>query len=129
MCRITRQRHLIRQQRISNMNAPLASQEKHDFAKIENRAPSVAHMFLDHVARYPAYGSFPLPTGSQLGERELASGWANASTTSPAADRAGNRLGGSGRAHVVDAVRIGARRFRRDVRRRCDHHRLSDDKT
>ena len=61
MCRITRQRHLIRQQRISNMNAPLASQERPDFAKIENRAPSVAHMFLDRVAATPHTEAFRYP--------------------------------------------------------------------
>jgi hypothetical protein len=38
--RIARQRCLVRQQRISNVNAPLASQERPDFAKIENRPPS-----------------------------------------------------------------------------------------
>ena len=129
MCRITRQRHLIRQQRISNMNAPLASQERPDFAKIENRAPSVAHMFLDRVAalphteafRYPQDHSWESVNWQWVGERvyNIAGGLIALGIASE--DRVA--LASS------TSLRMGARRFRRDVRRRCDHHRLSDDKT
>jgi long-chain acyl-CoA synthetase len=59
------------------MNAPLASLEKPNLTKIENRAPSVAHMFLDRVAatphaeafRYPQDGSWESVTWQQVGER------------------------------------------------------------
>ena len=76
MYRITRQRHLIRQQRISNMNAP-TSPERPDVTKIENRAPSVAHMFLDRVAatphaeafRYPQDHSWESVNWQRVGER------------------------------------------------------------
>ena len=59
------------------MNAPLASLEKPDFAKIEKRAPSVARMFLDRVAatphaeafRYPQDHSWESVTWQQVGER------------------------------------------------------------
>ncbi len=59
------------------MNAPLASLEKPDFAKIENRAPSVGRMFLDRVAatphaeafRYPQDHSWESVTWQQVGER------------------------------------------------------------
>ena len=59
------------------MNASLASLEKPDFAKIENRAPSVGRMFLDRVAatphaeafRYPQDHSWESVTWQQVGER------------------------------------------------------------
>ncbi|MGO9034258.1 AMP-dependent synthetase/ligase [Mycobacterium sp.] len=59
------------------MNAPLASQERPDFTKIENRAPSVARMFLDRVAATPHAEAFRYPhddgwesvTWQQVGER------------------------------------------------------------
>ena len=74
---IPRQRYSVRQQRISNMNTSLASMERPDFAKIENRAPSVAQMFLDRVAatphaeafRYPQDHSWESVTWQQVGER------------------------------------------------------------
>jgi long-chain acyl-CoA synthetase len=67
----------VRQQRICNMNTPLASMERPDFTKIENRAPSVARMFLDRVAatpdaeafRYPQNGGWERVTWRQVGER------------------------------------------------------------
>ena len=40
------------------MKAPVASQEKPDVSKIENRAPSVARMFLDRVAATPHAEAF-----------------------------------------------------------------------
>jgi long-chain acyl-CoA synthetase len=59
------------------MNTPLASLEKPDFAKIENRAPSVARMFLNRVAatphaeafRYPQDHSWESVTWQRVGER------------------------------------------------------------
>jgi long-chain acyl-CoA synthetase len=59
------------------MNTPLASMERPDFTKIENRAPSVAHMFLNRVAatphaeafRYPQDHSWESVTWQQVGER------------------------------------------------------------
>ena len=59
------------------MNTPLASMERPDFAKIENRAPSVAHMFLNRVAATPHAEAFRYPqdhgwesvTWQQVGER------------------------------------------------------------
>ena len=59
------------------MKAPLASMERPDFTKIENRAPSVARMFLDRVAatphseafRYPQDHSWESVTWQQVGER------------------------------------------------------------
>ncbi len=59
------------------MNTPLASMERPDFSKIENRAPSVAHMFLDRVAatpdaeafRYPQDHSWESVTWRQVGDR------------------------------------------------------------
>jgi long-chain acyl-CoA synthetase len=43
------------------MKAPLASQERPDFTKIENRAPSVARMFFDRVAATPKAEAFRYP--------------------------------------------------------------------
>jgi long-chain acyl-CoA synthetase len=51
--------------------------ERPDFSKIENRAPSVAHMFLSRVAatphaeafRYPQDHSWESVTWQQVGER------------------------------------------------------------
>ncbi len=62
---------------ISIMNAPVAPHEGPDFTKIENRAPSVAQMFLDRVAasphaeafRYPQDHSWESVTWQQVGER------------------------------------------------------------
>ena len=62
---------------LPNMNTPLASMERPDFTKIENRAPSVAHMFLNRVAatphaeafRYPQDHSWESVTWQQVGER------------------------------------------------------------
>jgi long-chain acyl-CoA synthetase len=59
------------------MKAPLASQERPDLNKIENRAPSVARMFLDRVAatphaeafRYPQEDGWESATWQQVGER------------------------------------------------------------
>ncbi len=59
------------------MNAPLASMERPDFSKIENRAPSVAHMFLNRVAatpdaeafRYPQDHTWESVTWQQVGDR------------------------------------------------------------
>lgn len=59
------------------MNAALASMERPDFTKIENRAPSVAHMFLDRVAatphaeafRYPLDHTWESVTWQEVGER------------------------------------------------------------
>jgi long-chain acyl-CoA synthetase len=59
------------------MTAPLASLERPDLTKIENRAPSVARMFLDRVAvtphteafRYPQDPSWESVTWQQVGER------------------------------------------------------------
>ena len=59
------------------MKTPLASLERPDFTKIENRAPSVARMFLDRVAatphteafRYPQDHSWESVTWQQVGER------------------------------------------------------------
>jgi len=59
------------------MNAVHASAEKPDFAKIENRAPSVARMFLDRVAatpdaeafRYPQDHTWESVTWRQVGDR------------------------------------------------------------
>lgn len=59
------------------MKTPLASLERPDFTKIENRAPSVARMFLDRVAatpqaeafRYPQDHSWDSVTWQQVGER------------------------------------------------------------
>lgn len=54
-----------------------AAAEKPDFAKIENRAPSVARLILDRVAATPAAEAFRYPVGDgwesvpwqQVGER------------------------------------------------------------
>ncbi|WP_407689670.1 AMP-dependent synthetase/ligase [Mycobacterium sp. HUMS_1102779] len=59
------------------MKTPLASLERPDFTKIDNRAPSVAQMFLDRVAatphaeafRYPQDHSWDSVTWQQVGER------------------------------------------------------------
>ncbi|MGO9926394.1 MAG: AMP-dependent synthetase/ligase [Mycobacterium sp.] len=59
------------------MKTSLASPERPDFTKIENRAPSVAHMFLNRVAatphaeafRYPQDHSWESVTWQQVGER------------------------------------------------------------
>ncbi|KBZ62274.1 AMP-dependent synthetase/ligase [Mycobacterium colombiense] len=59
------------------MTAIAASAERPDFAKIENRAPSVAHMFLNRVAasphreafRYPQDHSWESVTWQQVGDR------------------------------------------------------------
>jgi len=59
------------------MKTALASLERPDFTKIENRAPSVAHMFLERVAatphaeafRYPQDHSWESVTWQQVGER------------------------------------------------------------
>lgn len=59
------------------MTAPLASLERPDLTKIENRAPSVARMFLDRVAatphreafRYPQGHSWESVTWQRVGER------------------------------------------------------------
>jgi len=59
------------------MTTSLASLERPDFSKIENRAPSVAHMFLNRVAatphaeafRYPQDDSWESVTWRQVGER------------------------------------------------------------
>ncbi|MGA9678199.1 MAG: long-chain fatty acid--CoA ligase [Mycobacterium sp.] len=59
------------------MKTQLASLERPDFTKIENRAPSVARMFLDRVAatphteafRYPQDHSWDSVTWQQVGER------------------------------------------------------------
>ena len=59
------------------MKTPLASLERPDFGKIENRAPSVAHMFLNRVAatphaeafRYPQDHAWESVTWQQVGER------------------------------------------------------------
>lgn len=59
------------------MKTPLASLERPDFTKIDNRAPSVARMFLDRVAatphaeafRYPQDHSWDSVTWQQVGER------------------------------------------------------------
>src|ERR1700757_4647121 len=58
------------------MNTPLASTERPDFTKIDNRAPSVAHMFLNRVAatphaeafRYPQDHSWESVAGQQVGD-------------------------------------------------------------
>ncbi|HUH69727.1 MAG TPA: AMP-binding protein, partial [Mycobacterium sp.] len=59
------------------MKAPLASLERPDFTKIENRAPSVAQMFLNRVAatphseafRYPQDHTWESVTWQQVGDR------------------------------------------------------------
>jgi long-chain acyl-CoA synthetase len=59
------------------MNVSLASQERSDFTKIENRAPSVARMVLDRVAASPHAEAFRYPqdhgwesvTWQQVGDR------------------------------------------------------------
>ena len=59
------------------MKTPLASLERPDYAKIEQRAPSVARMFLDRVAATPDAEAFRYPqdhgwesvTWQQVGER------------------------------------------------------------
>jgi long-chain acyl-CoA synthetase len=59
------------------MKTPLASLERPDVTKIENRAPSVAHMFLDRVAATPHAEAFRYPQDhgwesvnwQQVGER------------------------------------------------------------
>ncbi|OBI21912.1 AMP-dependent synthetase [Mycobacterium sp. E2327] len=59
------------------MSATLAALEKPDLSKIENRAPSVARMFVDRVAaspdteafRYPQNGGWERVTWRQVGER------------------------------------------------------------
>ncbi|OBH02142.1 AMP-dependent synthetase [Mycobacterium sp. E2699] len=59
------------------MNTPLASLERPDLSKIENRAPSVAHLFLDRVSatpdaeafRYPQDHSWESVTWRQVGDR------------------------------------------------------------
>ena len=59
------------------MKAPLASMERPDLRKIENRAPSVAQMFVDRVAatphaeafRYPVDHTWASVTWQQVGER------------------------------------------------------------
>ncbi|MGB8389858.1 AMP-dependent synthetase/ligase [Mycobacterium sp.] len=59
------------------MKTPLASMERPDFSKIENRSPSVARMFLDRVAatphaeafRYPQDHAWESVTWEQVGDR------------------------------------------------------------
>lgn len=59
------------------MNTPLAAAERPDFSKIDNRAPSVAHMFVNRVAatphaeafRYPQDHTWESVTWQQVGER------------------------------------------------------------
>ncbi len=59
------------------MKAPLASLERPDVSKIENRAPSVAHMFVNRVAasphaeafRYPQDNAWESVTWQQVGDR------------------------------------------------------------
>ncbi|HVD89388.1 MAG TPA: long-chain fatty acid--CoA ligase [Jatrophihabitantaceae bacterium] len=59
------------------MTTSLASREKVDLSVIENRAPSVARLFLDRVAATPASEAFRFPSGdswasvswSQVGDR------------------------------------------------------------
>ena len=59
------------------MNTPLASMERPDLSKIDNRAPSVAHLFLNRVAatphaeafRYPLDHTWESVTWQQVGER------------------------------------------------------------
>ncbi len=59
------------------MNSPVASMERPDFSKIENRAPSVAHLFLDRIAatphaeafRYPQDHSWESVSWQQVGDR------------------------------------------------------------
>lgn len=59
------------------MKTTVASTESPDFSKIENRAPSVAHMFLNRVAatpnaeafRYPQDHAWESVTWQQVGER------------------------------------------------------------
>ncbi|KKC04311.1 AMP-dependent synthetase/ligase [Mycobacterium nebraskense] len=59
------------------MKAPLASMERPNFHKIENRAPSVAQMFVNRVAatphaeafRYPLDDTWASVTWQQVGER------------------------------------------------------------
>jgi long-chain acyl-CoA synthetase len=59
------------------MNAQLASQERPDFTKIENRAPSVARMLLNRISASPHAEAFRYPqdhgwesvTWQQVGER------------------------------------------------------------
>ena len=59
------------------MKAPLASMERPNFGKIENRAPSVAQMFVNRVAatphaeafRYPLDHTWASVTWQQVGER------------------------------------------------------------
>ena len=59
------------------MKTPLASLESPDFTKIENRAPSVAHMFFNRVAATPHAEAFRYPqdhgwesvTWEQVGDR------------------------------------------------------------
>ncbi len=59
------------------MKTPLASLERPDFTKLDNRAPSVARMFLDRVAatphaeafRYPQDHAWDSVTWQQVGER------------------------------------------------------------
>lgn len=61
----------------STMNTPLASLERPDFTKIDNRAPSVARMLLDRIAatphaeafRYPQDHSWESVTWQQVGDR------------------------------------------------------------
>src|SRR6516164_1792313 len=60
-----------------SMNTPFASMERPDFTKIENHAPSVAHMFLNRVTatphaeafRYPQDHSWESVTWQQVSER------------------------------------------------------------
>lgn len=62
---------------MSAMNTPLASLERPDLSKIEQRAPSVAHLFRSRVAATPHAEAFRYPRGSgwesvtwqQVGER------------------------------------------------------------
>ena len=66
------------------MNTPSAATERPDFSKIDNRAPSVAHMFVNRVAatpdaeafRYPQDHTWESVTWQQVGERvgDLAAG-------------------------------------------------------
>ena len=66
------------------MNTPSAATDRPDFSKIDNRAPSVAHMFVNRVAATPDVEAFRYPqdhtwesvTWQQVGERvgDLAAG-------------------------------------------------------
>ena len=108
-----------------NMTGLLAATENADLSKIEQRAPSVAQMFLDRVAATPHAEAFRSARG-WLEERH----WQQLVTASPPrgrADLAGHRARGARRAGVLDTLRMGPRRLRGDVRGCRDHHGVPDD--